>query len=390
MSSRKTFTPLFRQQFVELWLQTQDEEAFLEHCERFGVSRQTGYDWLAKYRSGGASGLETKSSAPHHCPHETDEETAALLIAARKQHPTWGPRKLKAWLEDGHPWELELPAPSTIGGILKRAGLVSTRKRRRRPLRYSAPFRTIVASNDVWTADFKGQFRTRDGRFCYPLTLVDCFSRYILRCDAYRAANGDAKASFEAAFIEYGMPGAIRSDNGVPFATSSAPAGLSELSVWWIRLGITPERIPPGSPWENGRHERMHRTLKEEATRPPQANRKQQQLAFDAFRDEFNRERPHEALGQKPPATFYSASGRHYPKRPPELEYPDAFQLRRVSNVGVISWSGRRVFISNVLRGEVVGLSQVDDTTWELYFGPLLLGRFYEHQPGRGLVQKER
>src|SRR6185436_11509285 len=341
-----------------------------------------------KYRGGGSSGLETKSSAPHHCPHETDEETAALLVAARKQHPTWGPRKLKAWLEDEHPWELELPAPSTIGSILKRAGLVSTRKRRRRPLRYSAPFSAIAAPNDVWTTDFKGQFRTRDGRFCYPLTLVDCFSRYVLRCDAYLAANSDAKASFEAAFVEYGMPAAIRSDNGVPFAASSAPAGLSDLSVWWIRLGITPERIPPASPWENGRHERMHRTLKEEATHPPQANRKQQQLAFDAFRDEFNRERPHEALGQKPPAKFYSASGRSYPKRLSELEYPDAFQLRRVSNSGVMSWAGRRLFISNVLRGQVVGLSQVDDAIWEVFFGPLLLGRLHENKPERGLVQR--
>jgi transposase InsO family protein len=388
MTSRKTYTRLFREQFVEIWYRTRDETSFVEHCERLGVSRETGYDWLRRYESDNANGLQTKSSAPHHCPHETDEETVALLIAARKDHPTWGPRKLKAWLEEAHPWELDLPAPSTIGDILKRAGLISSRKRKRRSTRFSAPFRTVAAPNDVWTTDFKGQFRTRDRRYCYPLTLIDCFSRYILRCDGYLSASGDARASFEAAFIEYGLPSAIRSDNGTPFASSHAPAGLSKLSVWWIRLGITPERITPASPWENGRHERMHRTLKEEATRPPQANRKQQQLTFDAFRDEFNYERPHEALGQKTPATFYGASGRHYPKRLRELEYPDAFQLRRVSDVGVISWGRRRVFITNVLRGEVVGLCAQDDATDDVFFGPLLLGRLRHDKPDLGLVRK--
>ncbi len=388
MASRKTFTRLFRQRFIEVWYRTRDETTFIEHCERLGVSRQTGYDWLARYERDSANGLETKSSAPHHCPHETDEATAALLIAARQDHPRWGPRKLRAWLEQAYPWSLDLPAPSTIGGILKRAGLISTKKRRRRSTRLSTPFRTVAAPNDVWTTDFKGHFRTRDRRYCYPLTLVDCFSRYVLRCDAYLAASGDARASFEAAFIEYGLPAAIRSDNGTPFAASQAPAGLSKLSVWWIRLGIGIERITPASPWENGRHERMHRTLKEEATHPPQANWKQQQLAFEAFRDEFNQERPHEALGNKTPATYYSRSARPYPKRLPELEYPDTLQLRRVSDVGVISWAGRRVFISNVLSGEVVGLNRIDDTTSDVFFGPVLLGSLCDDKRTLGLVRK--
>jgi putative transposase len=385
--TKKTYTRLFRQQFVETWFATSGETTFIQHCERFGVSRQAGYEWVQKFHDEGMDGLETKSSAPGACPHETDAEIVDQLIAARRAHPTWGPRKLKAWLEQGTPWDLELPAPSTIGDILKRAGLVPTRRRRSRTVRHSLPFREVQAPNDVWTTDFKGQFRTRDGRLCYPLTLVDCFSRYLLRCDAYPSANAAARASFEAAFIEYGMPTAIRSDNGVPFAIPAAPAGLSPLSVWWIRLGITPERIAPASPWQNGRHERMHRTLKTEATQPPQANRKQQQRTFDAFRAEFNGIRPHEALGQKPPRAAYNRSKRRYPKRLPELEYGDEFQIRRVSDAGLISWEGHRLFLSNVLRGELVGLKQTKVTVSELYFGPVLLGTLDSSKPERGLVR---
>jgi len=390
MASRKTYTSLFRQRFVEVWYRTRDEIAFFAHCERFGVSRETGYDWLAKYREDGIEGLETKSSAPHSCPHRTDEETVELLVDARKGHPTWGPRKLKAWLEESTPYELELPAPSTIGAILKRAKLIPTKKRRKRSSRYTTPFLAVTAPNDVWTTDFKGHFGMRDGKRCHPLTLADCFSRYVLRCDAFTSPNADVRASFESAFREFGMPLAIRSDNGAPFAAAHAPAGLSQLSVWWIRLGIVPERTAPASPWENGRHERMHRTLKQEATHPPQANRRQQQLSFDAFREEFNHERPHEALGQKTPATFYNKSVRAYPKTLPELEYPDSYQLRRVSTVGVISWAGRRQFISTVLKNEVVGLSQIDDRRWEMFFGKVLLGTMHDDKPELGLVRVGR
>lgn len=372
--AKKTYTKLFRQQFMETWLRTKDETTFSDHCERFGVSRQAAYEWLSKYEAGGMDSLATQSSAPHTCPHAVDAETVQLIIEAREQHPRWGPRKLKVWLEDTTPWDLDLPAPSTMGDIIKRAGLVPRKKRRRRPARYASPFMHVAAPNDVWTTDFKGQFKLRDGNRCYPLTLADCFSRFLLRCDAYTSPSSAIRSSFEKAFVEYGLPSAIRSDNGTPFAVTRAPGGLSTLSVWWVRLGIIPERIAPGSPWENGRHERMHRTLKDEATQPPQANRRQQQRTFDAFRREFNDERPHEALGQRVPSVMYTSSKRSYPRRLPELEYSIAHQLRRVSDAGVISWDGRRLFLSTVLSGEVVGLKQRSEAAWELYFGPVFLG----------------
>jgi transposase InsO family protein len=382
--TKKVYTVRFRQDFIEAW--TRSTATFLEHCERFGVSRQSGYDWLEKVRLGGFEGLEAQSSAPHSCPHATSDAIAELVIAARKMHPTWGPRKLGPWILTRKP-DIELPASSTMGGILKRAGLVPPRKRRKRTPRYSEPFVAVEAPNDVWTTDFKGQFHTRDGLLCYPLTLADCYSRFLLRCDAYKSPDAEARASFESAFIEYGLPRAIRSDNGTPFAVSRAPAGLSTLSVWWIRLGILPERIRPASPWENGRHERMHRTLKEEATQPPQANRNVQQRVFNAFRYEFNHERPHESLGQKPPVTAYNKSSRAYPTKLPELVYPDDYELRRVSNAGVIGWGGRRHFVSNALNHEVIGLKQTSDSTWEVYFGPILLGTLSSARPELGLIR---
>ena len=371
---KKTYTRLFRQQFLETWFSTRDETTFSDHCLRFSVSRQTAYDWLSRFDVEGLVGLEAKPSVPGRCPHATDAKTVELIIEAREEHPTWGPRKLRAWLEQQGPWKLDLPAPSTMGSILKRAGLVSARKRRHGVARYASPFLHVKAPNDVWTTDFKGQFRTRDRLLCYPLTLADCHSRYLLRCDAYASPDAAVWRSFEAAFIEYGLPSAIRSDNGLPFASSATPAGLSRLSVWWLRLGILPERIAPGSPWENGRHERMHRTLKAEATDPPQANRKQQQRAFDAFRREFNHDRPHEALGQRPPRTLYTNSKQAYPRKLPEWEYPGTYQLRRITNTGMLHLDGRRLFLTTLLRQQVVGLKQVAEQTWKLYAGRLLLG----------------
>lgn len=376
---------LFRQQFVEKWFHVRDELSFIEHCGHFGVPRPTAYEWLDRYEARGIAGLDDRSSAPHSSPHATKPDIVEIILAARRTHPTWGPRKLKAWLEESVAWELELPAPSTMNDILKRAGFVTTRKRRQNPHRYATPYTEANGPNEVWTTDFKGHFRLLDRSYCYPLTLVDCFSRYILRCDAYRSTSIECRRSFEGAFIEFGLPKVIRSDNGAPFASTKSLAGLSKLSVWWIRLGILPERIKPASPWENGSHERMHRTMKQEATDPPQANRAKQQKSFDVFRRDYCDHRPHEALGMKPPAKFYAPSTRSYPKKLIELEYPKDYLLRRVSDIGVISWEGRRVFLSSVLVGEVVALRQVNEALWQLYFGPILLGLLDAAKPELGV-----
>jgi putative transposase len=381
--AKKVYTFRFRQEFVEAWFKY--EGSFIDHCQRWGVTRQTGYDWLDRVEQGGFQALETKSSAPHVCPHATSDKLVEHVIAARKLHPTWGPRKLGPWLHQRHP-ELALPAASTMGEILKRAGLVPKRRRRQRMPRYSEPFASVEAPNDVWTADFKGQFHTRDGKLCYPLTIADAYSRFLIRCDAYPSPDMSCKASFEAAFTEFGLPRSIRSDNGTPFASSRSPAGLSSLAVWFVRLGIMPERIAPASPWENGRHERMHRTLKAEATEPAQANRSVQQRVFNAFRYEFNHERPHESLGQKPPVTAFNKSSRAYPKRLPEIQYPDDYELRSVTNCGHFGWRGRRLYVSSTLAGEVIGLKRADDF-FDVYFGPILLGTVYTDRLELGLVK---
>jgi transposase InsO family protein len=349
------------------------------------VPRQTGYEWVARVRDGGVEALETRSSAPHLCPHATPQEVVDAIVAARRLHPTWGPRKLRPWLLDRQP-TLVLPVASTMGEILKRLGLVPERRRRRRTPRYTEPFASAVAPNDVWTADFKGQFRLGDGSLCYPLTIADAFSRFLLRCDAYAAPDAAAKRSFELAFREYGLPSVIHTDNGTPFA-STAPGGLSKLSAWWIRLGIVPERSAPGHPWENGRHERMHRTLKAECTRPARRTSPLQQRAFNLFREEFNHDRPHESLAQKPPATAYNTSPRPYPRSLPELEYPDAHELRRIDASGHFRWKSRKVFVSGVIVGEVVGLKRSSEHAWDVFFGPVLLGYISDLCPELGLIR---
>lgn len=383
--AKKRYTTLFRQEFVGRWFHARDEWTFIEHCERFGVPRPTAYEWLRRYAATGEKGLLDRSSAPHSSPHATRPDIVDLIIDARRQHPTWGPRKLRGWLDDSWPWELDLPAASTIGDILKRHGFVESKKRRARGQRSATPYTEADAPNDVWTTDFKGHFRTRNRQYCYPLTLVDAFSRLILRCDAYRSTDAKCWRSFESAFLEYGLPRVIRSDNGTPFSSAQSLGGLSKLSIWWVRLGILPERIKPASPWENGRHERMHRTLKAEATDPPQLNHRKQQKAFDHFRREFNEERPHEALGMKPPSKFYARSPRPYTKKLTELEYPSTYLLRRVSDIGVISWEGHRVFLSSVLAKQVVALHQESDDRWQLYFGPILLGTLDSSKPELGV-----
>jgi putative transposase len=364
-----------RLKFIAKWLEQEWSMAAL--CREFGISRKAGYRLLARYREEGQAGLRDRSRAPRHHPHAPSEEQAAGILEARRQHPTWGPRKLHAWLKRKHP-RMAWPCPSTMGALLHREGLTVPRRRRRRTPPYTQPFAAADRPNAVWCADFKGWFRTQDGLPCYPFTLSDAHTRFLLRCQALARTDSETvQPLLEAAFREYGLPQAIRTDNGPPFA-SSGLAGLSRLSIWWVKLGIVPERIAAGCPEQNGRHERMHRTL-EEAIRPPQANRRSQQRAFDRYRPVFNTERPHEALGQATPDSCYLPSERTYPLRLPELEYPAPAQVRRVRHSGEIRWRCGFVYVSQPLAGELVALLPLDERYWRLCFGPLQLALLDDH-----------
>lgn len=348
-----------------------------ELCERYGVSRKTGYKWIDRYLRQGPEGLTERSRQPASHPNETPAEIVAAFLELRRRHPSWGGKKLLTVIGQRHPhWDL--PHRSTVCDILKRHGLVPQKRRRRSIGHPGRPDSAILAPNDVWSADFKGEFKTGDGRYCFPLTVADGFSRYLLGCQGLHSTKGvEAKPVFMRLFHEYGLPRRIRTDNGVPFATTTL-ARLSRLSAWWVRLGVMPEFIEPGKPQQNGRHERMHRTLKAETTRPPAANLQAQQRRFNRFRQEFNTERPHEALEQATPASHYQPSPRPMPDRLPPLIYPDRFEVRYVSANGGIRWRKDWVNVSIVCAGEYVGLEEVDDGLWDVYFGALRLGRLHE------------
>ncbi|CAA9359080.1 MAG: Mobile element protein [uncultured Gemmatimonadaceae bacterium] len=352
--------------------------AMTELCARYAVSRKTGYKWLVRYAEAGPAGLHDRSHAPHTCPHAITPRVAALLVAARRAHPTWGPAKLLHYLAPRHPKVAVWPAVSTVADLLTREGLV-TRRRRRRPAVHpgAVPIQT-AAPNDLWTADFKGQFRTRDAIYCYPLTIADQHTRYLLTVHALLNTRVvGARAAFERAFRTYGLPQAIRTDNGVPFANTGLH-GLTQLSVWWLRLGIQHQRIRPASPQENGAHERMHRTLKAETTRPPERTRAAQHRRFQHFLRFYNEERPHAALGGATPASQYAPSERPYPDRLPALEYPGHYVVKRVTNAGTIRFQDRLLFLANALKQHHVGLEESADGVWSLYLGRVLLGRIDE------------
>lgn len=343
----------------------------------YEVSRKTIYKWVKRYQVAGPSGLEERSKAPKGHPNATPVEVAAEIVAAKLRHERWGPRKLVVWLEEHYPRE-RWPAASTAGEILKREGLAGSRRRRRRTPPYIEPFSRCQRPDAVWSADFKGQFRMGDGKLCYPLTIYDNWSRYILAVRALRHPTLEgAKPWFESVFKEYGLPEAIRTDNGAPFA-SVGLGGLSRLAVWFIKLGIKPERIEPGHPEQNGRHERMHRTLKEATASPPQSNIGKQQEVFDRFVEEHNCERPHEALGQKTPASFHRPSPRAYPAKAPKVEYRGDVVVRRVRHNGEIRWKGKLVYVSEALAGEPVALKYSEQRQWTVSFRSYLLGALNE------------
>lgn len=341
-----------------------------ELSARYGVSRRVGYKWLRRYEEEGLSGLADRSRAPQRQAEATLPEVVSEIVELRKQHPTWGPRKLHAWLERAAP-KKRWPACSTIGAILKREGLSKPSRRKSRiPAAWHPPRTKNDVPNRVWTADFKGEFRLGSGRLCYPLTILDAHSRFLLDCRALPSTRyAGAISSFERVFGEYGLPEVIRTDNGVPFSTQ-AVAGLSRLAVWWIRLGIRLERTRRRHPEDNGAHERMHRTLKAEATRPTRRTAELQQRAFNRFRTIYNEERPHEALAMQPPASVYKPSSRPMPARLPVLSYPDTFQTRRVNGHGQIRWQGAHYFVSETLHGQTLGLDFQDTGDWNVFFGP--------------------
>jgi putative transposase len=349
------------------------QESVAELARQYGVSRQTVYKWKERLETQGEAGLEELSRAPHRQARAISQEEAERIVDVRRSHPRWGPRKILGYLQHAGNDE-RLPAASTVGALLKREGLVIGKRKRLRVPSYTQPLQHAEAANQVWCADFKGWFRCGNGDRCDPLTATDASSRFLLRCRHVPKTDGKhVRSVFEAIFREYGLPEAIRTDNGPPFA-SKAPGGLSRLSMWWLQLGIRHERIQPGHPEQNGRHERMHQTLKQETAMPPRANLRRQQEAFGAFEKEYNYLRPHEALQNRTPAEVYTASSRSYPSRLPELSYPAGAHLRWVSQQGSVKWKCRRTFLSEVLGRQAVGLLEVDEELFEVYYGPLLLG----------------
>jgi putative transposase len=351
-----------------------------ELCHAYGISRKTGYKWFDRFEEGGRAALHDRSRRPASCPDSVPEHIVDALVRARRRKPYWGARKLRAWLRRTQP-TMAWPPRSTIHTILKRRGVIRARRRRRHMPSLLTHRHTIARQpNDVWTADFKGSFRLRNGQRCYPFTLRDLASRYALRCDALTAESLRAtQERCRRAFAEHGLPRCLRTDNGHPFA-STGLARLSRLTVWWLRLGIHVERITPGHPQENGSHERFHRDLKAQTARPPAASFAAQQRRLKAFLHEYNEQRPHEALHDAVPADHYRASPRSLPARVPPILYPGHWEPRRVSTIGTIKWRNEQIFINTALAGETVALDEIDDGVWTLYFATVPLARWLERE----------
>ncbi len=342
-------------------------------CARYRVSRETFYVWLDRREAGGAAWFADRSHAPLSCPHRTGDAVAEAVVAMKRRFPRFGPKKVLARLRREAP-DGAWPAASTIGDILKRAGLVEARSSHRRRLEQAAEACAWpVRPNAEWACDFKGWFRTRDARRCDPLTITDSASRYLIEVRICAPSVEGVRPVFEQAFRTCGLPGAIRCDNGSPFGSTGA-GGLTRLSLWWLKLGIEPRFIPPASPQHNGRHERMHRTLKAQTSQPPADSLAQQQARFDAFRRHYNTERPHEALGQEPPASLWTPSSRPLPPHLAEPWYDANHQVRRVRTAGEIKWNGQLVFIGEALRGESVGIAERQDGQHIVRFADFDLG----------------
>lgn len=357
--------------FIADWLRA--EWTMTDLAERYQISRKTGYKWVDRYVADPAHGLAERSRAPKAHGRAMPEDIGAAVLALRRAHPGWGPKKLRAVLMERAP-ERDWPASSTMGDLLRRTGLSTPRRRQRYVIPLTQPLAAAQAPNDVWSADFKGWFRTADGTRCDPLTLTDAWSRFVLCCRIVAPSERGVRPWFERTFREHGLPRALRTDNGSPFATTGA-ARLSHLAVWCLKLGIQLDRIDPGHPEQNGRHERFHLTLQEDTTTPPATTPGQQQRRFDRMRREFNTERPHEALGQQPPARVFRPSPRPYPARLEDPWYDATHQVRRVKRMGQIQWQGDYLFVSEAVRGELVGLAETERGDWIVRFMHVELGR---------------
>ena len=358
-----------------------------ELCNYYGISRKSGYKWLGRYRQDGIGSLRDHNRAPHAHPNETSPQVKQAILAIKSRFSKWGAPKIRVRLEREYPNWSSYPAISTIGSFLSKQGLTISRKRRRKATPTESPLTNGLHANHVWCADFKGHFKTGDGGRCNPLTITDHASRYLLCCRHLdRMSYKLTKMQFECVFREFGIPQVIRTDNGTPFA-SRGLGGLSRLSYWWIRIGIHPERIKPGHPEQNGRHERMHKTLKNHTAKPPAKTLSKQQLRFNEFCCEYNEDRPHEALQMSTPSDCYRCSIREFPSRLPQLHYPDHMLARRVRLHGDIHYKGKRLFTTESLRGEYVGIEQIDEDISLLWYCNYLLGRI-DHRKWRIIPAK--
>jgi transposase InsO family protein len=363
--------------------------SFTSLCTAFGVAPKTGYKWVHQFEASGAEGLQDRSRRPQGNCRAVSSEVGARLVALRNKHPTWGPKKLVAWLEayeGGRDW----PAPSTVGELLKRRGLVSPRERRRHQHPRTNPLRHADKPNAVWAMDFKGWFRLGDGARCDPLTVTDAFSRYLICCKAGRFFGDEVGKNvwlaLVRAFHEYGMPLAIRVDNSQPWVAPKGSLGITRLAVKILKANIALERIDPGKPQQNGRHERFHLTLQQETAQPPSENMQAQQLRFDSFQREYNEERPHEALKQRPPRSVYVRSRREFPGRLHAPEYPHWYEVHTAGPHGNVRFRGTSYFFSSPLENERVGFVEVEERCFEVYFCKLLLGRIHTAHPELGLI----
>ena len=358
----------------------QTGEKMTDLCQEYGISRKTGYKFLERFERHGVTGLNDQSRRPGRLARATPQSVEALILEMRHERPTWGAAKIREVLSKRHPGH-RFPVRSTIHEILDRNGLIKNKKRLSKFPHHPTSLKDAQSPNDLWCADFKGQFRLGNRTYCFPLTITDYVSRSILACEGLENVQTEgAQEAFEIAFKEYGLPRTIRSDNGAPFSTRGL-LGLSRMSIWWLKLGIEHERITPGKPQQNGRHERMHRTLKQETTKPPCQNFLQQQERFDLFVHDFNTVRPHEGLNMATPSSQYKPSERPFPRYLPEPDYPDCDYTCYVNRTGKVFVPGYQNFnLSMILAGESVGLQQVEDDLWDVAFMNLKLGTYDSHE----------